>query len=124
MLFGVLMPTCEAHVVSTNKVAVNVWEATLKELTVENPPPDNEGTMEEVDAKATSITNVHHFIHCKAYHKICNLVRVALQGEMKDHNGNDVPLHPLPHAMFVHTCTMVNVAYTTKPKAKDIQCAT
>ena len=46
------------------------------------------------------------------------------QGEMKQHNGNDVPLHRLLHAMFIHTGTMVNVAYTPKPTASDIQCAT
>ena len=124
MLFGVLMPTCEAHAVTTKKVAVNVWEATLKELTVEEPPADNEATTEEVDATARSITNARHFFQAKAYHKICDLLRVALQGEMKQHNGNDVPLHRLLHAMFVHTGTMVNVAYTPKPTASDIQCAT
>ena len=61
MLFGVLMPTCEAHAVTTKKVAVNVWEGTLKQLTVEKPPTDIEATTEEVDATARSITNARHF---------------------------------------------------------------
>ena len=40
MFFGILLPTSKAHVVTTKKVPVNVWEATMKNLKVEIPPID------------------------------------------------------------------------------------
>lgn len=126
ILYTLLLPFAKHFLVesSARGYTHREWDALMNELRVDELDPMNQGgdarpNEAVVSALARSITNARNFFKRRLYIQIIDVLTIYTSEEV-DYEGQSILAWKLLDALFAHTATIVEVAYTPKPRDGDI----